>query len=92
MEFDHRGIKVRLQGLNMLDQRPFNCKSLKKLKNSGGASFCKMGAIVATKGVSQDTMPSEIKHKLDQYGAIFREPKEMPPRREVDHHIYLVPN
>ncbi|VFR00856.1 unnamed protein product [Cuscuta campestris] len=37
------------------------------------------------------SLPKEIAQLLDEFGAVFEEPRGMPPRRDADHRIFLQP-
>ena len=40
---------------------------------------------------SQDSLPADIQNLLDEYAELFAEPSSLPPRREADHQIPLLP-
>ena len=48
---------------------------------------------IAAPATSSDTpvLPPAIQHLIDEFSELFQEPSDLPPRRQCDHHIPLVP-
>ncbi|VFR00835.1 unnamed protein product [Cuscuta campestris] len=55
-------------------------------------AYVELMAIQETKQDTPDPpLPAAITQLLDEFGAVFEEPKGMPPRRDADHRIFLQP-
>jgi len=39
----------------------------------------------------QPELPQDIQHLIEEFSELFQEPTELPPRRQCNHHIPLVP-
>jgi hypothetical protein len=43
-------------------------------------------------GLSEKQVPKEIKKSLKKFTTVFEIPKQLPPSRDIDHTIPLLPN
>ena len=93
IQFDYNGQAVKLQGV-LPSQKP-ELKEMpveQLLKWDKGNDIMAVALIhpVYEKEDKQD-FPEPIKELLQQYTDVFSDPKSLPPRRQIDHAINLVP-
>ncbi|KAF7813726.1 Ty3/gypsy retrotransposon protein [Senna tora] len=92
MSFQRGEEAVRLQGESILHQDPINGKGIRKLMTHNSlACLYSMSTIIEHEVPGFDTLPAEIKEVLTKYSAVFGDPTQLPPKREVDHKIDLLP-
>ena len=51
--------------------------------------LCHIAAPATSSGPPE--LPPAIQHLIDEFSELFQEPSDLPPRRQCDHHIPLVP-
>jgi hypothetical protein len=91
MRFTHKGHRITLRGVADCTSSCLKLKSrkLRGLLKHGGVSHMVQLNRVSTK---QPTLiPAEVQHLVSEYESIFQKPTSLPPARQFDHHISLVP-
>jgi hypothetical protein len=97
MKFFHQGTCIELQGETSSLPSPINLHQLQKLTRvDGEAQFFSLKIYDPTH--ESLVLPStphtdlRIQNLLHHYHHLFAEPTQLPPRRNTDHHINLIPN
>jgi hypothetical protein len=92
MRFTHQGARITLRGVK---DKTNTCSKLKVGKLQG---LLKKGGIsqlvqlsFQQKAKPQQVTPPEISELVEQYDHLFQEPKGLPPQRQWDHNITLMP-
>lgn len=99
--------RVTLQGIKDSQSacQPIGSKKLMKLSQHGGIMAClqigseenleraseEVQAICAIQDTESDSVPDMVQQLLLRNEHLFRTPSELPPSREADHHIKLMP-
>ncbi|KAF7831007.1 cucumisin-like [Senna tora] len=92
MKFQLQGQEVNLQGESILKETPVNGKAIKKMAEEDTiACLFSLQKVTEEEGQEKLKLQEEIDMVLEQYQDVFSEPKQLPPVREVDHHINLMP-
>ena len=94
MEFTVGGQQVLLKGERAMKHDPISCKTLQKMVRSEEvSSFYQLCVLDPGKDHEQQQGDSDpdVSACLDRHAAVFEEPKELPPYRDIDHSIYLLP-
>lgn len=92
LRFTHAGQRIALKGIkDSLSQCPkIKLRKIKGLVRKGGiAQVIHLCPIL--QGEHQETVPTPIQALVDSKAALFQEPTSLPPAREFDHHIPLIP-
>ncbi|KAF7835285.1 Ty3/gypsy retrotransposon protein [Senna tora] len=84
LEIKDSDVVLRVQWLAELGEVMTNYKDLTMSFGQGGKQQIEQDSTWTAVKV-----PAEIMQILEQYSAVFAEPKALPPHREVDHHIVL---
>ena len=101
MKFTHKGRRITLNGIQDNPScRPISVRKLQGLLKRGAVSQCvqvrqihqehDLQAITLDADPAEQTPPA-VQELLQEFDALFREPKELPPRRACDHQIPLMP-
>ncbi|CAN6241659.1 unnamed protein product [Urochloa humidicola] len=92
LRFTHKGSRITLTGVkDCTDQCPqLKLRKLKGLIRNGGISH-----IIQLAQINQDTPssgpPAVIQDLVQQHDNLFQEPKGLPPQRDLDHQITILP-
>jgi hypothetical protein len=88
MHFSHQGQRISLYGVrpNMKSRYKISAKKLKGLLRKGGVAQLMHLSLVPQKK-SESEPPPQVQEMVDQFSDMFREPRELPPERQMDHHI-----
>jgi hypothetical protein len=96
IEFAHQGKMVKLQGMLPTQQTHLQELSVEQLvkaiKGNDVWAVAELSAVEGTEAVVNVGLPAEIQEVLEQFTGVFQEPKTLPPHREVDHVIHLLPD
>lgn len=90
MEFQYAGDKMKLQGKIMTGSAPLTCKMLNKLVAEHSIAFLYQLQVVVDQPKTEN-LPKEVLTVLHTYTDIFSTPTTLPPPREVDHRILIIP-
>ncbi|KAF7812849.1 Ty3/gypsy retrotransposon protein [Senna tora] len=92
MSFQWGDGNVKIQGESLLIPEPINGKGIKRLaiENTLTCLFS-LQKVVELEGGKGAELPGKISQLLNQYSVVFEEPKQLPPAREIDHKIGLLP-
>ncbi len=85
MRFNWQGESQVLHGQKDPSSMAITLRSLEKDIDGGGALFALLVKEVEHTKVSAPQMPTDIDKILEEFAAIFEEPRSLPPFREVDH-------
>nr|XP_009629427.1 uncharacterized protein LOC104119583 [Nicotiana tomentosiformis] len=66
-------------------------KVISKLMNKGQWNFMAQVFLMGCSRDGKEAIPPPVEKLLGRYNELFQEPKELPPSRECDHAIELVP-
>jgi hypothetical protein len=91
MRFTHKGRRITLRGMADCTSTCLKLKSnkLKGLLKHGGVTHMVQLNQVSTKPVTP--IPTEVQQPVSQYESLFQKPTSLPPARQFDHHIALIP-
>nr|GME10415.1 retrotransposon-related protein [Ipomoea batatas] len=94
MEFDYKGKSVRLVGTVSPNITLISCHQLTRLNHTNAIAEYLLLAPKST--CPEQTTVEQIKHPaieelLNKFPDIFATPKDLPPSRNLDHHITLLP-
>ncbi|KAL4318963.1 hypothetical protein GQ457_18G015170 [Hibiscus cannabinus] len=87
MEFQWNNETHKLQGLHTTTIQPATMKVITKEARHGGSMFAI--ALQSTIDLNASPVHPEMRNLLDQFEDIFHEPSQLPPRRDIAHHINL---
>ncbi|KAL4379488.1 hypothetical protein GQ457_02G040490 [Hibiscus cannabinus] len=87
MEFQWNNETHKLQGLHTTTIQPATMKVITKEARHGGSMFAI--ALQSTIDLNASPINPEMRNLLDQFEDIFHEPSQLPPRRDIAHHINL---
>lgn len=92
MRFNHKGTRITLIGVKDCTNK---CFPLKVHKLKGLAKRGSIARLVHLSPVQQmedsREIPMPVQELIQANQILFQEPKELPPSREFDHHIPLLP-
>lgn len=94
LRFTHQGKRVTLTRVKdrVEPSKLLLAKQLKGMVKTGAVShlvqLCTMEEGVA----GSEEIPEQVKEVLSEFATRFQDPHELPPHREFDHSIPLVPN
>ncbi|XP_043714700.1 uncharacterized protein LOC122663059 [Telopea speciosissima] len=94
MEFTLGGSPIRLVGEPVLNDAVLHVSQLKKLiSRSEGASFFHLKVEIDNDLMepSWHLLPHRVQSVLQRFSKVFAEPHTLPPHRNTDHNIHLVP-
>lgn len=92
LQFDYKGKTIKLQGIQTPTQEePTEIPIDQVLKWSKGNDVWAIAVIEDCTSEPTTPVPGEIQPVLQQYTDVFSEPQALPPPREYDHAIALVP-
>lgn len=92
LRFTHEGKRISLKGVkDALTSYPkVKARKLKGLIKKGGIAqmihFYQAGSTTAS-----ETIPEPIQRLVDEHSHLFQEPDSLPPTKEFDHQIPLLP-
>jgi hypothetical protein len=91
MRFTHHGTRVILQGVKDCTAKctKIKSKNLKGLLRKGGVA--QLVQLCAITPEEERPIPPHIQYMITRNSELFKTPTELPPSREFDHHIPLVP-
>ena len=92
MEFDWEREHIQLQGEKQLSQQ-VSMNQLRKLQHTRVISFM-FHITMMTNQVHdcQQALQEDIHQLLTEFEDVFAEPTTLPPHRQLDHEIHLIPN
>ncbi|XP_043724096.1 uncharacterized protein LOC122671070 [Telopea speciosissima] len=91
MEFEWEGVKVQLKGEPCINGDPLPRKQLHQLYCTKGIASLYHLKISVDSPPSSAHLPSEVQSLLQKFDSVFSSPTELPPHREFDHQIHLLP-
>jgi hypothetical protein len=93
MQFVHNGEQILLQGLrpthSQLEEVPVN-RMLKWLSGNDVWALAVVDTLPLPE--QESTLPIAVQEALKEFQDVFEDPKGLPPEREYDHSILLLPN
>jgi hypothetical protein len=92
LRFTHAGKRIALKGTkDSLSHCPkIKLRKLKGLMRKGGmAQMIHLCPVIPEQ--QPNTIPSAVQRLIDSKAALFKDPASLPPTREFDHHIPLIP-
>lgn len=94
LRFTYQEQRQTLKGVeNQLSMRgSLIAKQLQGLHKEGAISQIVHLCVVEQKATNEQPVPSKIQQVLAEFKGRFKEPKTLPPHREFDHIIPLLPN
>jgi hypothetical protein len=98
-DFKSQSLKIRYYGLQKIifrpDTHPLECSVIPSEQLDKAMSKAVLGAIIyaATSPAEETSTPENnvVSDILDQFNDIFYEPEKLPPARDCDHQIDLLP-
>lgn len=93
MAFMVKGQRVEFQGEHMLHPIPLTCKTLTKVvQGESVAGIYALQCVPSSEKEVQkgEEIPEVVKTVLERYPKVFKETKELPPTRNVDHPTELM--
>lgn len=70
--------------------KTLDAKEVRKLLNKGQCNYAAQLMMIGAKLIDEP-IPEEVKFLLERYSNLFKEPTELPPARDYDHAIELIP-
>jgi len=93
LEFQHKGKLVKVQGIPPQAQvgSPISQNQLEAMEKQGSVLCCVQLNSVSGEQTPETSIPAEIHELIYQYSDIFQPIPGLPPKREGDHTIPLLP-
>lgn len=93
MRFTYNGTRITLRGVKDCTSKCVKLKvrKLKGLMRKGGVAQLVQLCAANPQQPAISEIPQAIQELVDQHQHLFQEPKELPPAREFDHAIELIP-
>ncbi|XP_016186033.1 uncharacterized protein LOC107627725 [Arachis ipaensis] len=91
MEFVVNNLPIKLQGNRLLQSEAISNKMLRRMVTSEVVTTMYHLKMVDEEKVSEATIPMEVQRVLEEHQEVFEEPTQLPPHRDVDHNINLIP-
>ena len=93
MTFQLGGIDVTLQGDPSLSKALVSLKAMMKaFKKNGERVLLEIGKVIAELNELQVGLPRGLEKVLAEFEGVFPNPEGLPPTRNKDHAINLLPN
>lgn len=92
MRFTHQGSRITLRGVKECTAKCTRLKirKLKGLMRKGGVAQL-VQLFAASQDQPNQVIPEAVKELISKNEHLFQEPKELPPQRQYDHKIDLIP-
>ncbi|XP_020241395.1 uncharacterized protein LOC109819859 [Asparagus officinalis] len=87
MEFQWDNKNQKLEGIDTHSIQPATMKAITKEARHGGSMFAV--SLQPTSDSTSLSVEPEMSQLLQKFDDVFQEPTQLPPTREVDHHINL---
>jgi len=92
MQFIYEGRIITLQGdkeftLNPITSSQF--RGMSQTKETG--LYCHI-SLIETDSITSQNFHPDIQKLLTKFASLFQQPNTLPPERETDHHIHLLPH
>jgi len=105
MRFNHKGTRITLKGVTDDTSRcpAVSSTKLQGLLKHGAVAFClqlvhtepdnipMLDDHICSMDTTEAAIPQPIQQLIDANADLFAEPSSLPPRRDADHHIPLLP-
>lgn len=93
MQFFHQGRLVELKGDNDANLRLLSSPQFRRLYRRQGDDVCFQITMLQPETTTTDTtsLPRELQSMLLKYDSLFQQQQSLPPRRDTDNHIHLLP-
>ena len=105
MRFNHKGTRITLKGVTDDNSRcpAISSTKLQGLLKHGAVAFClqlvhtepdnipMLDDHICSMDTTEAAIPQPIQQLIDANADLFAEPSSLPPRRDADHHIPLLP-
>ena len=94
MQFFHKNQLVELKGESASELGLLTHHQLRHLSRTrGSASYFHVQVLLEESASSQpQSIPPAIQQLLETFSTLFQHPPGLPPARQTDHHIHLLPN
>lgn len=93
LQFDKQGQQIRLQGIVEKQQTEIQAITMEQmLKWEKGNDIWATAVISSTLQTEDHVVPECISSTLADFADVFADPKQLPPHREFDHAISLIPD
>lgn len=91
MKFKDQGIEFTLQGLMIPEPKVISCKMMTKLMKKEKEALLVQLQLVHSHSTT-GTMDNRLQQLIQKHVVLFDTHTQLPPRREHDHQIELLPN
>lgn len=91
IQFFYDGCLVQLQGDKDFTLTPVTSSQFRRLSRMKTVGlYCHISLLAEDFTVFQDLLPA-IQSLLTKFAVLFQQPNTLPPERDTDHHIHLLP-
>ena len=91
MQFFHGGRLVEFAGENKSTMNALTPSQFRRLSRTQGAGIYCHISILTDNPDPTESLPSPIRDLLAKFHFLFNQPDTLPPARDTDHHIHLLP-